>query len=109
MEHRPKIQSNQQSLDRTDYEKIGTVTKRLPFTGLRGNIAKRMVMSVNTSALYTITLDADVTEVQKTRRQLSRDIRRVHGVGIRFVDVIALTVSNALKIHPNLNAIVVGE
>ena len=109
MEENTKIEPPQQNADRIDYEKIGTVTNILPFTGLRGNIAKRMVMSVNNSAQYTITLDADVTEIQKIRRHLSKDIRKVYGVGIRFVDVIALAVSNALKMHPNLNAIVVGE
>lgn len=109
LEHKPRIPSNQQNLDQKDYEQIGTVIKILPLTGLRGEIAERMVMSVNTSAQYTITLDTDVTEVQKARRHLSRDIRKLHGVGIRFVDVIALAVSNVLKIHPNLNSIVVGE
>ena len=77
--------------------------------GTREPIVTSMMKSITEAPQYTITLDADVTLAQTSRRKYSSAMRSSEGIGIRFVDVIALALTKTLIKHPLLNSIVVGE
>ena len=61
--------------------------------GTREPIVTSMMKSITEAPQYTITLDADVTLAQTSRRKYSSAMRSSEGIGIRFVDVIALALS----------------
>ena len=86
----------------------GTVSRVVPLTGIRGAIARRMHQSLQAGAQYTLTLDADVTEALRLRRQFSREQRAAEG-GVRFLDVMVKAVAQGLQGHPALNALIIGE
>ena len=77
--------------------------------GTREPIVTSMMKSITEAPQYTITLDADVTLAQTSRRKYSSAMRSSEGIGIRFVDVLALALTKTLIKHPLLNSIVVGE
>ena len=77
--------------------------------GTREPIVTSMMKSITEAPQYTITIDADVTLAQTSRREYSRAMRGTEGIGIRFVDVIARAVTKTLTKHPILNSIVIGE
>ena len=77
--------------------------------GTREPIVTSMMKSITEAPQYTITIDADVTLAQTSRREYSRAMRGTEGIGIRFVDVIARAVTKTLMKHPILNSIVIGE
>ena len=77
--------------------------------GTREPIVTSMMKSITEAPQYTITIDADVTLAQTSRREYSRAKRGTEGIGIRFVDVIARAVTKTLTKHPILNSIVIGE
>jgi pyruvate/2-oxoglutarate dehydrogenase complex dihydrolipoamide acyltransferase (E2) component len=77
--------------------------------GTREPIVTSMMKSITEAPQYTITLDADVTLAQTSRRKYSSAMRSSKGIGIRFVDVIALALTKTLIKHPLLNSIVIGE
>ena len=77
--------------------------------GTREPIVTSMMKSITEAPQYTITIDADVTLAQTSRREYSMAMRGTEGIGIRFVDVISRAVTKTLTKHPILNSIVIGE
>ena len=94
----------------TEKELRETIINVTPLNvGTREPIVTSMMKSMTEAPQYTITLDADVTLVQTLRRKYSKAMRSSEGLGIRFVDVIALAATKSLIKHPLLNSIVVGQ
>ena len=75
----------------------------IPLTGMRGAIARRMVQSLQTSAQLTLVSEADVTGLVKERESLTRQF------DITYTDLLIKAAALALRKHPRLNAVVVGE
>jgi pyruvate dehydrogenase E2 component (dihydrolipoamide acetyltransferase) len=75
----------------------------IPLTGMRGAIARRMLQSLQASAQLTLVSEADVTGLVKQRESLSQQLN------ITYTDLLIKAAALALRKHPRLNAIVVGE
>jgi pyruvate dehydrogenase E2 component (dihydrolipoamide acetyltransferase) len=75
----------------------------IPLTGMRGAIARRMLQSLQSSAQLTLVSEADVTELVKRRESLTRQF------DLSYTDLLIKAAALALRRHPRLNAIVVGD
>jgi pyruvate dehydrogenase E2 component (dihydrolipoamide acetyltransferase) len=76
----------------------------LPFSGIRGTIAGRMVAGHSETAPVTLTAEADATGLVQLRRQLAED-----GVEVSYNDLLLYALAHALREHPRLNASLEGD
>jgi len=76
------------------------VSKRIPFRGVRRKIAEALTRSVQTAVHFTAMDEADVTQLDKRRREYSK----VVGEKLSMLPFIAVAVAKALRKHPSLNA-----
>ena len=77
----------------------------VPFTGIRGAVATRMLQSIQTTAQVTLTTEAIVTEAMQLRRGLSRHHAEAAGGNIGPLPVVVKATAEALRRHPRMNAI----
>ena len=79
--------------------------KVLPYAGMRQAIAETMVGSLHSMAQLTLTSHADVTALAGLRDML----RRRWEAHISYTDLIVKAVAAALRDHPLLNSMLMGE
>jgi pyruvate dehydrogenase E2 component (dihydrolipoamide acetyltransferase) len=79
--------------------------KAIPFAGMRQAIAEAMMDSLRSTAQLTLTSHADVTALVGLRDVL----RRRWEARISYTDLIVKAVALALREHPILNSMLVGE
>jgi pyruvate dehydrogenase E2 component (dihydrolipoyllysine-residue acetyltransferase) len=72
-------------------------------------IAKRMVESLQVSAQLTTVVEADVTKIARLRERAKRDFEAREGVKLTFLPFFAQATVEALKMHPQLNAVLNAE
>jgi len=72
-------------------------------------IAKRMVESLQVSAQLTTVVEADVTKIARLRERAKRDFEAREGVKLTFMPFFAQATVEALKVHPELNAVINTE
>jgi 2-oxoglutarate dehydrogenase E2 component (dihydrolipoamide succinyltransferase) len=75
-------------------------------TRMRALIAKRMLESLQTSAQLTTVIEVDVTAVARLRARAKSEFEAREGVKLSFMPFFALAAIEALKQHPNLNAVI---
>ena len=78
-------------------------------TRMRALIAKRMLESLQTSAQLTTVVEVDVTNVARLRTRAKTEFEAREGVKLSFLPFFALAAIEALKQHPNLNAVIDTE
>jgi pyruvate dehydrogenase E2 component (dihydrolipoamide acetyltransferase) len=78
------------------------IAERVPFRGVRRKIAEALDRSVRTAVHFTVVEEADVTELDRKRREYGR----VTGHKMSMLPFIMTAVCRALRKHPSLNAIV---
>ena len=71
---------------------------RIPMTGIRGTIARRMLASLHSMAQLTLVTTADVTELVACRDGLTERPRPT------YTDFVVKAVALGLRAHPGLNA-----
>jgi pyruvate dehydrogenase E2 component (dihydrolipoamide acetyltransferase) len=76
------------------------VSQRIPFRGVRRKIAEALTRSVQTAVHFTAMDEADVTELDRRRREYSK----VVGEKLSMLPFIMTAVTKALRKHPSLNA-----
>ena len=76
------------------------VSQRIPFRGVRRKIAEALTRSVQTAVHFTAMDEADVTELDRRRREYSK----VVGEKLSMLPFIMTAVTKALRRHPSLNA-----
>lgn len=77
----------------------------IPFRGVRRTIANRLRQSVDNAVHFSVMDEADVTEVDATRKRLSA----ASGEKISYLPFVASAVCRAMKQFPMLNATVDDE
>ncbi|MFO0782754.1 MAG: dihydrolipoamide acetyltransferase family protein [Phycisphaerales bacterium] len=77
------------------------IAQRVPFRGVRRKIAEALDRSVRTTVHFTVVDEADVTDLDRKRREYSR----VTGAKLSMLPFIMTAVCRALRKHPALNAI----
>ena len=76
--------------------------------GIRGIIAERMTLSVQTNASVTLHTEVDATAFVELRGMLN-DKLQAREVSITYTDLLVKVVANALAEHPRLNATLTDE
>ena len=76
--------------------------------GIRGIIAERMTLSVQTNASVTLHTEVDATAFVELRGMLN-DKLQAREVSITYTDLLVKVVANALGEHPRLNATLTDE
>ncbi len=77
------------------------IAERIPFRGIRRKIAEALDRSVRTTVHFTVVDEADVTELDRKRREYGR----VTGHKMSMLPFIMTAVCRALRKHPAVNAI----
>ena len=78
-------------------------------TRMRALIAKRMLESLQTSAQLTTVVEVDVTNIARLRTRAKAEFEAREGVKLSFMPFFALSAIEALKQHPNVNAVIDTE
>lgn len=99
---RDKAIAKEQSKFPTPAE-VSMPARIVPFTGMRRVIAERMTESLHTMAPATLNAEVDVTDMLELRKQAHPQLAVTH------TDVVIKAVATALKTHPQLNAILLGD
>lgn len=76
--------------------------------GIRGIIAERMTLSVQTNASVTLHTEVDATAFVELRGMLN-DKLQAREVSLTYTDLLVKVVANALREHPRLNATLTDE
>ena len=76
--------------------------------GIRGIIAERMTLSLQTNASVTLHTEVDATAFVELRGMLN-DKLQAREVSITYTDLLIKVVANALREHPRLNATLTDE
>ncbi len=84
------------------------VLRRVPLTGMRGLIARRMQHSLTSTAQLTLTREVDARPLVQARELL---VARAAGEGVHvsYDVLLAKSLAAALLEHPALNAVIEGE
>ena len=83
-------------------------TEVIAMEGIRGIIAERMTLSVQTNASVTLHTEVDATAFVELRGMLN-DKLQAREVSITYTDLLVKVVANALREHPRLNATLTDE
>ncbi len=76
--------------------------------GIRGIIAERMTLSVQTNASVTLHTETDATALVELRGMLNEKLQ-AREVNITYTDLLVKVVANALREHSRLNATLTDE
>jgi pyruvate dehydrogenase E2 component (dihydrolipoamide acetyltransferase) len=80
------------------------ILERVPLTGVRGIIANRMSMSVQTTARVTLVTEVDATEFVAARTRLKERVEQDWGFAPGYNDLLARIAASALRKFPYMNA-----
>lgn len=83
--------------------------RSIPYSGMRRSIGDNMISSLRTSAQLTAFAEIDVTEMVAFLDLVREEFRKDESVRISYNDIIILAVSRALKRHPMMNSLLIGD
>lgn len=76
---------------------------------LRKKIAQRLVSVKNETAMLTTFNEVDMSKLIEIRNKYKEEFFRTHGIKLGFVSFFAKAVSIALKLFPEINAMIDGD
>ncbi|MEM7229485.1 MAG: dihydrolipoamide acetyltransferase family protein [Planctomycetota bacterium] len=76
------------------------IAERIPFRGVRRKIAESLDRSVKTAVHFTVVDEADVTALDRKRKEYAK----VTGRKISFLPFVMAAICKGLRLHPSLNA-----
>ena len=82
---------------------IQQTTEVIAMDGIRGIIAERMTLSLQTNASVTLHTEVDATALVELRGMLNEKLQ-AREVSLTYTDLLVKVVANALREHPRLNA-----
>ena len=83
--------------------------QRVPMTRLRARIADRMMQSKNSTAMLTSFNEVNMKAVMDLRKKYAEAFEKAHGVRLGFMSFFVKACTEALKLHPIINASVDGN
>jgi 2-oxoglutarate dehydrogenase E2 component (dihydrolipoamide succinyltransferase) len=83
--------------------------ERVPMTRLRSRIAERMMQAKNSIAMLTSFNEVNMKAVMDVRKKYAEAFEKAHGVKLGFMSFFVKACTEALKIHPVVNASVDGS
>ena len=87
----------------------GLAEQRVPMTRLRQRIAERMMQSKNSIAMLTSFNEINMKPVMDIRKKYADTFQQVHGIKLGFMSFFVKACTEALKLHPIINASVDGN
>jgi 2-oxoglutarate dehydrogenase E2 component (dihydrolipoamide succinyltransferase) len=87
----------------------GRTEQRVPMTRLRARIAERMMQSKNSIAMLTSFNEINMKAVMDIRKKYAETFEKVHGIKLGFMSFFVKACTEALKLHPIVNASVDGN
>jgi len=85
------------------------VEERVPMTRLRIRIAERMMQSKNSIAMLTSFNEVNMKAVMDVRKKYAESFEKSHGVKLGFMSFFVKACTEALKLHPIVNASTEGN
>ena len=83
--------------------------QRVTMTRLRARIAERMMQSKNSTAMLTSFNEINMKPVMDVRKKYLEAFEKAHGVRLGFMSFFVRACTEALKLHPIVNASVDGD
>jgi 2-oxoglutarate dehydrogenase E2 component (dihydrolipoamide succinyltransferase) len=83
--------------------------ERVPMTRLRSKIAERMMQSKNSIAMLTSFNEVNMKAVMDTRKKYAESFEKAHGIKLGFMSFFVKACTEALKLHPIINASTEGS
>lgn len=83
--------------------------QKLPVTGMRKVIAKRMQDSLQSSAQLTLTMKVDVTDLVALQKQISETVQAHYETKLTVTDFVARAVVLSLKQHKEMNSAYIDD
>jgi 2-oxoglutarate dehydrogenase E2 component (dihydrolipoamide succinyltransferase) len=84
-------------------------SERKKMSMLRRKVAQRLVAVKNETAMLTTFNEVDMKPIFELRKQYKEDFKAKHGVGLGFMSFFTLAVVRALKLFPDVNAMIDGD
>lgn len=78
-------------------------------TSLRKKLSKRLVAVKNETAMLTTFNEVDMTAVMELRKKYQNKFVEKHGIKLGFMSFFTKAVTEALKLHPSVNAMIDGD
>ena len=76
---------------------------------LRRKVAERLVSVKNETAMLTTFNEVDMKPIMDLRKKYKEDFKEKHGVGLGFMSFFTKAVTRALKLFPDVNAMIDGK
>jgi 2-oxoglutarate dehydrogenase E2 component (dihydrolipoamide succinyltransferase) len=83
--------------------------ERVPMTRLRAKIAERMMQAKNSIAMLTSFNEVNMKAVMDVRKKYAETFEKSHGIKLGFMSFFVKACTEALKLHPIINASVEGN
>lgn len=83
--------------------------ERVPMTRLRARIAERMMQSKNSIAMLTSFNEVNMKAVMDIRKKYAEGFEKAHGIKLGFMSFFVKACTEALKMHPIINASTEGN
>ncbi|MCF6180510.1 2-oxoglutarate dehydrogenase complex dihydrolipoyllysine-residue succinyltransferase [Lutibacter sp.] len=84
-------------------------SERKKMSMLRRKVAQRLVAVKNETAMLTTFNEVDMQPIFDLRKEFKEDFKSKHGVGLGFMSFFTLAVVRALKLFPDVNAMIDGD
>lgn len=105
------IKTSNQKIQKEDVNKV-IPRKRvntINYNGIRKVVGERMAKSANTAPHVTLHTEVDMTKAMEMRQLLLEKIKRRTGYRLSYTEIIVKAVAHTLKLHPMLNASLIGD
>ena len=76
---------------------------------LRRKVAERLVAVKNETAMLTTFNEVDMIAIMNLRKKYKEEFKEKHGVGLGFMSFFTKSVTRALKLFPDVNAMIDGK
>jgi len=84
-------------------------TENKKLSTLRKKISERLVQVKNETAMLTTFNEVDMSNVMEMRKNYQKKFQEKHGIKLGFMSFFTKAVTNALKLYPNVNAMLDGD
>lgn len=99
--------NNQQPLNNNTIASREEIRKKM--SPLRKKLAERLVAVKNQTAMLTTFNEVDMSAVMELRKKYQKEFEAKYGFKVGFMSFFTKAVSEALKLHPNVNSMIDGE
>ena len=83
--------------------------ERKKMSMLRRKLAKRLVTVKNETAMLTTFNEVDMKPIMDVRKKYKKVFAETHGVGLGFMSFFTKACAEALRLYPNVNAMIDGD